>query len=252
MQCARCREELPESTPVCPACGPIVIGAGFGSALPVAAASGLAMASPEAVVVESRADVRARAQAQREKQRRDKQQRQQQRNDRGARPSRSTPPPLEDAVAVRDRPVPKPVRILAVADLIAGFALLFTAFGIVNAAGGITEGILFPAGRSVLLGGAMVAAAGGLFLLKPIGRTLQIGVAGFSILVHGSTLAGLLTLAYLLRPLMMRFFEGGEVERGPEPWSGTDGQLWVVLAGVAALFQVVWALGGLAQTGFFS
>jgi hypothetical protein len=242
MQCARCREELPESTPVCPACGPIVIGSGFGSALPVAGASGLAMAAPEPVVVENREEVRARAQAQRDKQRRD----------RGARQARATPPPLEDAIAVRDRPVPKPVKILAVADLLAGFALLAAAFAIVNAAGGITESILFPAGRSVLLGGAMLVAAGGLLVLKPIGRVLQIGVAGFSIIAHGSTIAGLLTLAYLLRPLMVRFFEGLEVERGPEPWSGTDGQLWVVLASVAALFQVVWALGALAQTGFFS
>jgi hypothetical protein len=242
MQCARCREELPENTPVCPACGPIVIGAGFGSALPVAAASGLAMAAPAAVAEEPREAVRARAQAQREKHRRD----------RGARPSRATPPPLQEAVTPRDRPVPKPVRILAVADLVAGFALLATAAGIVNAAGGISEAILFPAGRSILHGAAMILAAGGLFLLKPFGRTLQIGVAGWSILVSGSTIAGLLTIAYLMRPLMVRFFEGADVETGPEPWSGTEGQLWVVLASVAALFQVVWALGALAQTGFLS
>lgn len=215
MQCTRCREELPENTPICPACGPIVIGAGFGSSLPVAGASGFSVA--EVAPVGMAAPV--------------------ERKDRGRRPAR---PPL-DVPSEVSRAVPGPVVILATADLIAGLALLAAAASVFRAA---TAGDVdvFAGLRYGVAGGGMIAAAAGLFLLKPFGRTLQLMVAGFSVFVMGSTMAGLLTFAYLGRPALSRLFQG--LPEGPSeaPWAGAAGGLWTGVTAVAALFQVISAL----------
>jgi hypothetical protein len=257
VQCTRCREELPENTPICPACGPILIGAGFGSSLPVAAPAAPAIAlaagapSPLAGAVPAVEDSRD---AVRERARQDAKRQDARRPPGGGREAkrgnRERPRPAALASVERrpvsgNRAVPGPVAILAAADLVSGLALAALVVAILGASGA-GEDEMMLALRSFLGAAGMLAAALGLLLLKPFGRTMQLVVAGYSVLVQGSTLAAILIVIYMARPAMSRLFQGLPDE-GSGPRDGATGRGWTLVAATAGLFQGISSLLTMAR-----